>query len=68
MSLHTVHDTNADSEQVIRDWQNFFMSQPFRIADYYIRQLMTEQQWLLSEKLQELPCKLRHTFVNLERS
>ncbi|KIP12311.1 hypothetical protein PHLGIDRAFT_21111 [Phlebiopsis gigantea 11061_1 CR5-6] len=40
---------------VVRDWQNFFMSQPYRIADYYTRYLMTEKQWPISEKLAEIP-------------
>ncbi|PCH37702.1 hypothetical protein WOLCODRAFT_135782 [Wolfiporia cocos MD-104 SS10] len=34
-----------------RDYENFYMGQPFRLADYFGRHLVTEQQWILSEKL-----------------
>ncbi|GJE87118.1 insulin-degrading enzyme [Phanerochaete sordida] len=40
---------------VVRDWQNFFMNQPYRVSDYCVRYLTTEKQWLLNEKLTEIP-------------
>lgn len=40
---------------ITRDWQNFFMNQPYRVSDYCARYLMTEKQWLLHEKLAEIP-------------
>lgn len=30
------------------------MGAPFRLVDYYGRHLLTEQQWILSEKLAEV--------------
>lgn len=33
------------------------MGQPFRLADYYGRHLLTEKQWILAEKLAEVSCE-----------
>ncbi|KZT02312.1 insulin-degrading enzyme [Laetiporus sulphureus 93-53] len=41
-------------DQAKRDYENFFMGAPFRLVDYYGRHLLTEQQWILSEKLAEV--------------
>lgn len=32
------------------------MGQPFRLCDYYGRYLLMEQQWILADKLAEVPC------------
>lgn len=34
------------------------MGPPFRVSDYYGRHLLTEQQWILAEKLAEVSSKL----------
>lgn len=41
-------------DQAKRDYENFYMGQPFRLADYYGRHLLTEKQWILAEKLAEV--------------
>ena len=43
----------ADS-QLIRAYQNFFLSQPYRISDYHARYMMSERQWSIIDKLPEL--------------
>ena len=45
---------NAKKQEVKRDWENFFLEQPFRISDYYTRYIMTHKQWTLKEKLDEI--------------
>ncbi|KAH7923541.1 hypothetical protein BV22DRAFT_1015236 [Leucogyrophana mollusca] len=42
-------------EQVKRDWENFFLSQSYRLSDYYGRYMLTDKQWTLEEKLPEVP-------------
>lgn len=42
--------------QVKRDWDNFFLGQPYRLADYFGRYLMTKDQWTIAEKLAEISC------------
>ncbi|KAH7911404.1 Metalloenzyme, LuxS/M16 peptidase-like protein [Hygrophoropsis aurantiaca] len=42
-------------EQIKRDWSNFFLSQSYRLSDYYGRYMLTEQQWTLEEKLPQVP-------------
>ena len=37
------------------------MSQPYRISDYYARYVMTEKQFLILDKLAELPCESFNT-------
>ncbi|EMD38222.1 hypothetical protein CERSUDRAFT_82469 [Gelatoporia subvermispora B] len=41
-------------DQAKRDWENFFLGQPYRLSDYYGRYLMAEKQWTVDEKLAEL--------------
>ncbi|KAH9928156.1 Metalloenzyme, LuxS/M16 peptidase-like protein [Fomitopsis serialis] len=41
-------------DQAKRDYENFYMGPPFRVSDYYGRHLLTEQQWILAEKLAEV--------------
>ncbi|OCH92098.1 insulin-degrading enzyme [Obba rivulosa] len=41
-------------DQAKRDWENFFLGQPYRLSDYYGRYLMSEKQWTVEEKLAEL--------------
>lgn len=45
---------NAKKQEVKRDWENFFLEQPFRISDYFARYVLTERQWTLKEKLEEI--------------
>ncbi|KAI0784388.1 insulin-degrading enzyme [Abortiporus biennis] len=45
----------AKKEEMVRDWENFFLEQPYRLSDYYARYIMTEKQWTLQEKLAEIP-------------
>lgn len=45
---------NAKQQQIKRDWENFFLEQPFRISDYFARYLLTQRQWTLQEKLEEI--------------
>ncbi|KAJ3551779.1 hypothetical protein NM688_g4513 [Phlebia brevispora] len=47
-------ELNIVRERVIRDYQNFFLSQPYRISDYFARYIMSEKQWPIQEKLAEL--------------
>ncbi|KAG5637127.1 hypothetical protein H0H81_005656 [Sphagnurus paluster] len=35
-------------------WENFFLGQSYSLSDYFGRYIMTEQQWTLQEKLNEL--------------
>ncbi|THG99965.1 hypothetical protein EW026_g2491 [Hermanssonia centrifuga] len=44
-----------DLHVLTRNWQNFFLEQPYRISEYYARYILTEKQWSLAEKLAELP-------------
>ncbi|TFY62947.1 hypothetical protein EVJ58_g3532 [Rhodofomes roseus] len=41
-------------DQAKRDYENFYMGPSFRVSDYYGRHLLTEQQWILAEKLAEV--------------
>lgn len=42
-------------EQVKRDWENFFLGQSYRISDYFGRYILTDNLWILDEKLPEVP-------------
>ncbi|KAI0362448.1 insulin-degrading enzyme [Trametes cingulata] len=42
-------------DQAKREYENFFLGQPYRLADYYARYLLTEQEWTMSELLEEIP-------------
>ncbi len=48
---------HVKKQELIRDWENFFLDQPYRMSDYYTRYLMTEKQFLLTEKLAEVVCE-----------
>jgi insulysin len=45
-------------EQLKRDWENFFLGQSYKISDYYGKHLLADKQWLITEKLPEVSCKL----------
>lgn len=55
--MHTWARLTASEPQAKRDYENFYMGPPFRVSDYYGRHLLTEQQWILAEKLAEVPSK-----------
>ncbi|KAI0372962.1 insulin-degrading enzyme [Pilatotrama ljubarskyi] len=38
-----------------RDYENFFLGQPYRLSEYYARYLLTEREWTISELLEEVP-------------
>ncbi|KAL6301582.1 insulin-degrading enzyme [Sparassis latifolia] len=49
----------ADRLQVMkdlakRDWENFFLGQPYRLSDYFAHYLTMDQQWTFAEKLEEI--------------
>ena len=54
---------NAKKQEVKRDWENFFLEQPFRISDYFARYLMIQRQWTLQEKLAEISSKCCLFFI-----
>ncbi|TCD63541.1 Insulinase (Peptidase M16) [Steccherinum ochraceum] len=45
---------NLKKEELRRDWENFFLDQPYRISDYFSRHILTETDFTLMEKLEEL--------------
>ncbi|CDO73578.1 hypothetical protein BN946_scf185014.g48 [Trametes cinnabarina] len=54
------HKVNIDrlevmKDQAKRDYENFFLGQPYRLSDYYARYMLTEREWTMSELLQEIP-------------
>ncbi|KAI0672916.1 insulin-degrading enzyme [Trametes maxima] len=42
-------------DQAKREYENFFLGQPYRLSDYYARYLLTEREWTVSELLEEVP-------------
>lgn len=40
--------------QAKREYENFFLGQPYRLSDYYARYLLTEREWTMSELLEEV--------------
>lgn len=55
--MHTRTRLTASEPQAKRDYENFYMGPPFRVSDYYGRHLLTQQQWILAEKLAEVSSK-----------
>lgn len=49
--------TNILGDQARREYENFFLGQPYTLSDYYGRYLMAQRQWTVNEKLAELPCE-----------
>lgn len=45
-------------EKTKREWENFFLGQSYTISSYFTSYLMTENQWTIMEKLQELAGEL----------
>ncbi|KAH9857197.1 insulin-degrading enzyme [Lenzites betulinus] len=41
-------------DQAKREYENFFLSQAYRLSDYYARYLLTEREWTMSELLEEV--------------
>ncbi|OJT08672.1 Insulin-degrading enzyme [Trametes pubescens] len=41
-------------DQAKREYENFFLGQPYRLSDYYTRYLLTEREWTMSELLEEV--------------
>ncbi|OBZ69128.1 hypothetical protein A0H81_10725 [Grifola frondosa] len=41
-------------DQAKRDYENFFLGQPYRLSDFDARYLLTQQQYTLTEKLAEV--------------
>lgn len=56
--MNTRARLTASEPQAKRDYENFYMGPPFRVSDYYGRHLLTEQQWILAEKLAEVSSEL----------
>ncbi|KAI0076466.1 insulin-degrading enzyme [Panus rudis PR-1116 ss-1] len=46
---------HAKKQELKRDWENWYIDQPFKLSDYYTRYLLTDRYWLMSDKLQEIP-------------
>lgn len=44
-------------EKLKRSWENFFLGQTYQISEYYGKYPLTENLWLLNEKLPEIACK-----------
>jgi insulysin len=44
-------------EQLKRTWRNFFLGKPYEIAIYFGGWLLSEKQWTVQEKLQEIESK-----------
>lgn len=45
--------------QAKREYENFFLGQPYRLSDYYTRYLLTEREWTMSELLEEVSSEER---------
>ncbi|KAI0636675.1 insulin-degrading enzyme [Trametes polyzona] len=41
-------------DQAKRDYENFFLNQPYRLSDHYARYLLAERDWTVSELLEEV--------------
>lgn len=41
-------------EEIKKTWENFFLGQSYQLSEYYGRYMLTERQWTIHEKLQEL--------------
>ncbi|KAJ8483108.1 hypothetical protein ONZ51_g4915 [Trametes cubensis] len=42
-------------DQAKREYENFFLGQPYRLSDYYARYMLSEREWTMSELLEEVP-------------
>ncbi|KAE9393629.1 insulin-degrading enzyme [Gymnopus androsaceus JB14] len=42
-------------EQNKQSWENFFLQQSYQLSEYYVRYLMTKEQWTAEEYLKEFP-------------
>ncbi|KAI8989729.1 insulin-degrading enzyme [Trametes punicea] len=41
-------------DQAKREYENFFLGQPYRLSDYYARYMLAEREWMISELLGEI--------------
>ncbi|KAI9069108.1 insulin-degrading enzyme [Trametes sanguinea] len=53
---HTVNSDRLEvmKDQAKREYENFFLGQPYRLSDYYARYMLTEREWTMSELLEEI--------------